>query len=91
MDNTWEQQEAPVSSVKFDLDADETKEEKPQDEKPVGSLILSPVFAEFSHEKMACFSTLEESTRQPLELSSMSVTVLQELCQETIGRCWVQY
>ena len=31
---------------------------------------------------------LHESTRQPLELSSMSVTVLQELCQETIGRCW---
>ena len=26
---------------------------------------------------------LHESTRQPLELSSMSVTVLQELCQET--------
>ena len=31
---------------------------------------------------------LQESTRQPLELSTMSVTVLQELCQETIGRCW---
>ena len=31
---------------------------------------------------------LHESTRQPLELSSRSVTVLQELCQETIGRCW---
>ena len=31
---------------------------------------------------------LQESTRQPLELSSMSVTVLQALCQETIGRCW---
>ena len=31
---------------------------------------------------------LHESTRQPLDLSSMSVTVLQELCQETIGRCW---
>ena len=31
---------------------------------------------------------LHESTRQPLELSSMSATVLQELCQETIGRCW---
>ena len=31
---------------------------------------------------------LQESSRQPLELSSMSVTVLQELCQETIGRCW---
>ena len=31
---------------------------------------------------------LQESTRQPLELSSTSVTVLQELCQETIGRCW---
>ena len=31
---------------------------------------------------------LQESTRQPLELSSMSFTVLQELCQETIGRCW---
>ena len=31
---------------------------------------------------------LQESTRQPLELSSMSVTVLQELCQQTIGRCW---
>ena len=31
---------------------------------------------------------LHESTRQPLELSSMSVSVLQELCQETIGNCW---
>ena len=31
---------------------------------------------------------LLECTRQPLELSSTSVTVLQELCQETIGRCW---
>ena len=31
---------------------------------------------------------LHESTRQPLELSSMSATVLQGLCQETIGRCW---
>ena len=31
---------------------------------------------------------LQESTRQPLELSSTSVTALQELCQETIGRCW---
>ena len=31
---------------------------------------------------------LHESIRQPLELSAMSATVLQELCQETIGRCW---
>ena len=31
---------------------------------------------------------LHKSTRQPLELSSMSVTVLQELCQETIGKRW---
>ena len=31
---------------------------------------------------------LHESTRQPLELSTGSVTVLQELCQETIGRRW---
>ena len=31
---------------------------------------------------------LQESTRQPLDLSSTSVTALQELCQETIGRCW---
>ena len=31
---------------------------------------------------------LQESIRQPLDLSSTSVTVLQELCQETIGRCW---
>ena len=31
---------------------------------------------------------LHESIRQPLELFSMSVHVLQELCQETIGRCW---
>ena len=31
---------------------------------------------------------LQESTRQPLDLSSPSVTALQELCQETIGRCW---
>ena len=30
---------------------------------------------------------LQESTRQPLELSSMSATVLEELCQETIGTC----
>ena len=57
--NTWEQHEAPVSSVKFDLDSNKAKEEKPKEEKPVGSLILSPVFADFSHEDMACFSTLE--------------------------------
>ena len=57
--NTWEQQEAPVSSVKFDLDSNKAKEEKPKEEKPVGSLILSPVFAEFSHEETARFSTLE--------------------------------
>ena len=31
---------------------------------------------------------LQESARQPLDLSSTSVTALQELCQETIGRCW---
>ena len=31
---------------------------------------------------------LQESTRQPLNLSSTGVTALQELCQETIGRCW---
>ena len=31
---------------------------------------------------------LQESARQPLDLSSPSVTALQELCQETIGRCW---
>ena len=31
---------------------------------------------------------LHESTRQPLELSTGSVAVLQELCQETIGRSW---
>ena len=31
---------------------------------------------------------LHESTRQPLGLSSGSVAVLQELCQETIGRSW---
>ena len=29
---------------------------------------------------------LQESTRQPLDLSSTSVTAFQELCQETIGR-----
>ena len=31
---------------------------------------------------------LHESTRQPLELSTGSITVLQGLCQETIGRNW---
>ena len=31
---------------------------------------------------------LHESTRQPLELSTGSVAVLQELCQGTIGRSW---
>ena len=31
---------------------------------------------------------LHESTRQPLGLSTGSVAVLQELCQETIGRSW---
>ena len=31
---------------------------------------------------------LHESTRQPLGLSSGSVAVLQELCQETIGMSW---
>ena len=31
---------------------------------------------------------LHESTRQPLELSTGSAAVLQELCQETIGRSW---
>ena len=31
---------------------------------------------------------LQDSTRQPLELSSMSVTALQELCHEILGRCW---
>ena len=31
---------------------------------------------------------LQESTRQPLGLSTRSVTVFQELCKETIGSCW---
>ena len=31
---------------------------------------------------------LHESTRQPLGLSTGSVAVLQELCQETVGRSW---
>ena len=31
---------------------------------------------------------LHESTRQPLGLSTGSVAVFQELCQETIGRSW---
>ena len=31
---------------------------------------------------------LQQNTRQPLDLSYTSVTALQELCQETIGRCW---
>ena len=31
---------------------------------------------------------LQESTRQPLALSSTGVDALQCLCQETIGRCW---
>ena len=31
---------------------------------------------------------LHESTRHPLGLSTGSVAVLQELCQETIGRSW---
>ena len=32
---------------------------------------------------------LHESTWQPLGLSTGSVAVLQELCQETIGRSWM--
>ena len=31
---------------------------------------------------------LQESTRQPLGLSSGSVVVFQELCKETIDGCW---
>ena len=31
---------------------------------------------------------LQESIRQPLKLSTDSITVLQQLCQETIGKCW---
>ena len=31
---------------------------------------------------------LQESTQQPLKLSPTSISALQELCQETIGRCW---
>ena len=31
---------------------------------------------------------LQESTRQPLGLSTGSVAVFQELCKETIGSCW---
>ena len=31
---------------------------------------------------------LQESTRQPLGLSTGSVAVFEELCKETIGLCW---
>ena len=31
---------------------------------------------------------LQESTKQPLGLSTGSVAVFQELCKETIGSCW---
>ena len=31
---------------------------------------------------------LQESTRQPLELSTGSVAVFQKLCKETLGSCW---
>ena len=31
---------------------------------------------------------LQESTRQPLGLSTGSLAVFQELCKETIGSCW---
>ena len=31
---------------------------------------------------------LQESIRQPLKLSTDSIIVLQQLCQETIGKCW---
>ena len=31
---------------------------------------------------------LQDSIRQPLKLSTDSITVLQQLCQETIGKCW---
>ena len=54
----------------------------------LGAIVL-PYVQDVSGPQVAGLRQLpQESTRQPLELSSMSVTVLQELCQETIGRCW---
>lgn len=60
-ESSWgQQEEAPVSSVKFKVDSDgKPKDEKSHEEKPVGSLILSPVFADFCTEDVTCFSTLE--------------------------------
>ena len=96
--NTWEQQEAPVSSVKFDLDTNKAKEEKPKEEKPVGSLILSPVFAEFSHEEMTCFSTLElepgvfenrkDGFHASCELGSNSMSCLQPFGRPQLFGRW---
>ena len=40
------------------------------------------------HQVAGLRQLLHDSTRQPLGLSPGSVAVLQELCQETIGRSW---
>ena len=40
------------------------------------------------HQVAGLRQLLQESTRQPLGLSTGSVAVFQELCKETIGGCW---
>ena len=55
----------------------------------LGAIVLPYVQDVLGPQVAGLRQLLQESTRQPLvELSSLSVTALQELCQETIGRCW---
>ena len=54
----------------------------------LGAIVLPYVQEVTGHLGDGLRKLLQESTRQPLNLSSMSVTVFQELCQETIGRGW---
>ena len=48
--------------------------------------IVHPYVQDVPGPQVAGLRHLHESTRQPLGLSTGSVAVLQELCQETIGR-----
>ena len=52
--------------------------------------IVHPYVKDVPGPQMAEVSQLlQESTKQPLGLSTGSVTVFQDLCKETIGGCWV--
>ena len=51
--------------------------------------IVHPYVKDVAGPQMAGVSRLlQESTKQPLGLSTGSVAVFQELCKETIGSCW---